>query len=152
MKSDIIFWKVFVFIGNWKYSTIYYIYRRLGAFHTFVYASTTHQHVKFYTFSQRCQKTWNRTNLIAIRRVSRSEPNPNKNVIVLKNFLVRQKKSIYSRICRIRYSFVVVAWWHREMHVEVEGDQWVLREADDENIQLLNGWLEELPKAIGNSQ
>ena len=60
--------------------------------------------------------------------------------------------SIYSRICRIRYSFVVVAWWHREMHVEVEGDQWVLREADDEVIQLLNGWLEELPKAIGNSQ
>lgn len=34
--------------------------------------------------------------------------------------------------------------WHREMGVEVEGtDLWVLREADDEVVQLLTAWREE---------
>jgi len=34
--------------------------------------------------------------------------------------------------------------WHREMNVEVEGnDLWVLREADDEVVQLLTAWREE---------
>lgn len=34
--------------------------------------------------------------------------------------------------------------WHREMQVEVEGtDLWVLREADDEVVQLLTAWREE---------
>jgi len=33
--------------------------------------------------------------------------------------------------------------WHREMNVEIEDDLWVLKEADDEVIQLLTAWREE---------
>merc|ERR1712048_870180 len=33
--------------------------------------------------------------------------------------------------------------WHREMNVSVEEDLWVLKEADDEAVQILTAWREE---------